>query len=153
MHPGTANTYIKSVRGFFLNLYAPHQLVVNLCSKIQVNLSQVYNVLYFILPSVSTTLSRKLYLFPDPGENLMVMHDPDETHKSSFWSYSALRLQIFSTKKRSLSHPSKISSIPLSHSSWMSDPKLRLMLFTRRYFPFVLSTIQVHSRPDDVTPR
>lgn len=83
MH-GQIYTYIKSIRGFFLYLYVPHKLVMNFCFKIQVNLSQVYNVLYLILPSVSKKLSRKLYLFPDPDENLMVMHDPDETHKSSF---------------------------------------------------------------------
>ena len=102
--------------------------------------------LYISLPMLSATLRWNLLSFRWPDEKVTVTQDPDETHNIPFCISLRLR-HIFSTKKRSLSQPLKISSIPLLQSSLISEPKSRLMPCTTTDFLSMLLILHEHLMP------
>ena len=91
-------------------------------------------------------LRRNLLPLRSPEENFIVTQDPDETHKIPTGSVLGL-WQIFSTRNRSEPQPLKISSLPFSQSSFISDPKSRLIAWTTTAIPLGLLTLHEHSEP------
>lgn len=113
-----------------------------MCSKLRSHACIQYCCHCIFLPTLSATLRWNLLSFPWPDEKFTVTQDPDETHKIPFCT-SCLR-HIFSTRKRCLSQPLKISSIPLLQSSLISEPKSRLMPWTTTDFLPMLVILHEH---------